>query len=47
MIITVLAPNGKYNRYPVEVDVKHTHNHLVNMADALRFRPIAEDTKIK
>ena len=31
----------------MEVDIKHTHNHLVNVADALRFRPIAEDTKAK
>jgi hypothetical protein len=47
MIITVLAPNRMYNGYLVEVDVKHTHNHLVNVADALRFRPITEDTKTK
>ena len=31
----------------MEVDLKHTHNHLVNVADALRLRPIAEDTENK
>ena len=29
------------------MDTKRIHNHLVNVADALRFRPIAEDTKAK
>ena len=47
MIVTVLAPNRKHNGYLVEVDTKHTHNHLVNIADALRFRTIAVDTKAK
>ena len=47
MTITVLASNRKHNGYLVEVDIKHTHNHLVHVADALRFRPIAEDTKAK
>ena len=47
MTITVLAANRKHNGYLVEVDIKHTHNHLVNIADALRFRPIAVDTKAK
>jgi hypothetical protein len=27
--------------------MKHTHNHLVEVADALRFRPISADTKTK
>ena len=47
MTITVLASNRKHNGYLVEVDIKHTRNHLVHVADALRFRPIAEDTKAK
>ena len=47
LTITVLASNRKHNGYLVEVDIKHTHNHLVHVADALRFRPIAEDTKAK
>ena len=47
MTITVLASNRKHNGYLVEVDIKHAHNHLVNVADALRFRPIAKDTKAK
>ena len=37
MTITVLASHRKHNGYLVEVDLKHTHNHLVNVADALRF----------
>jgi len=47
MTITVLAANRKHNGYLVEVDIKQIHNHLVNIADALRFRPIAVDTKAK
>ena len=47
MTITVLASNRKHNGYLVEVDIKHRHNHLVYVADALRFRPIAKDTKAK
>ena len=47
MTITLLAPNGKHNGYVVEVDIKNTHYHPINVADALRFRPIAEDTKAK
>ena len=47
MTITILAPNKKHSGYQVEVETKHIHNHLVNVADALRFRPIAEDTKVK
>ena len=27
--------------------LKHTHNHLVDVADALRFRPVSENTKEK
>ena len=47
MTITILAPNKKHSGYQVEVETKHIHNHLVNVADALRFRPIAEDAKAK
>ena len=46
MTIIVLVPNRKYNGYLLEVDVKHTQS-LVYVADALHFRPIAEDTKTK
>ena len=31
----------------VLVNLKHDHNHPVHAADALRFRPIAEDTRKK
>ena len=47
MTITVLAPNGKHHGYLVEEDIKYTHNRPINVADALHFRPIAEDTKAK
>ncbi len=31
----------------MDVILKHTHNHLVNVADALRLRPVSESTKEK
>ena len=31
----------------VEVDTKHTRNHLVDVVDALHFRSIAKDTNAK
>ena len=31
----------------MDVILKHTHNHLVNVADALRFRPVSESTREK
>ncbi len=30
-----------------EVTLKHIHNHLVSVADTLRFRPVSEETKSK
>ena len=31
----------------MDVILKHTHNHLVDVADALRFRPVSKSTKDK
>ena len=44
--ITLLPPNT-HDGFCVAVTLKHTHNHLVNNADALRFRPVSESTKEK
>ena len=45
LIITVLAPNKKNgNTFLVTVDLKHTHNHPVHIADALRFRRVSNGT---
>ena len=30
-----------------EAMLQHTHNHAINVADALRFRPISDETKSK
>ena len=46
IIITLLPPNTRDGSC-VAVTLKHTHNHLVNVADALRFRPVSESTKGK
>ena len=36
-----------HDEFCVTVTLKHTHNHLVDVADALRFRPVSESTKEK
>ena len=45
MTLTILVPLPKYKGYCVEVSLKHIHNHSIHIADALRFRPISENTK--
>ena len=47
MKLTILAPLKQNQGFLVEVELKHTHNHLISVADALRFRPISEETKGK
>ena len=46
MVVKLLTPK-KHDEFCVDVILKHTHNHLVNVADALRFRPVSESTKEK
>ena len=31
--------------YPLEIDLHYNHNHPVDAADALRFRPVSQETK--
>ena len=45
MTLTIVVPLPEHKGYSVEVNLKHTHNHLIIIADALRFRPISEKTK--
>ena len=51
MNVTIISSSGKCGKlskdYLVLVNLKHDHNHPVHAADALRFRPIAEDTRKK
>ena len=46
MVVKLLPPK-KHDKFLVDVALKHTHNHMVNVADALRFRPLSESTKEK
>lgn len=46
MVVTLLPPN-KHDTFRVNITLKHTHNHLIDVADALRFRPVSENTKQK
>ena len=46
IIVTILPPNT-CDGFCVAVTLKHTHNHLIGVADALRFRPVSESTKEK
>ena len=46
MILKLLAAK-KHGEFCLGVALKHTHNHLVSVADALRFRPMSESTKEK
>ena len=46
-ITVTLVPPNTYDGFCVAVTLKHTHNHLVDVADALRFRPVSESTKQK
>ena len=51
MNVTIISSSGKCGKlskdYLVLVNLKHDHNHPIHAADALRFRPIAEDTRKK
>ena len=47
IIITILAPHQRHQGYLIEAMLQHTHNHAINVADALRFRPISDETKSK
>ena len=33
------------NEYPLEIKLHYNHNHPIQAADAMRFRPVSEDTK--
>ena len=46
MVVKLLPPKT-HDKFLVGVALKHTHNHMVNVADALRFRPLSESTKEK
>ena len=43
--ITILAPHQRHRGYLVEVILQHNHNHTINVADALRFWPISDETE--
>ncbi len=45
LMLTLLPPATKLNGFCVSVPLKHNHNHLVQVADALRFRPLSEQSK--
>ena len=45
LTLTILAPHKRHCGYLTEVMLQHNHNHTINVADALRFRPISEETK--
>lgn len=44
IIITLLAPSKNHHGFSSEVILKHSHNHLVHVADALRFRRMSKTT---
>ena len=46
IVLTPLPPR-KHDGFCVHVTLKHTHNHIVDVADALRFRLLSHDTKEK
>ena len=43
--LTLLAPKTNLHGFCVSVVLKHNHNHLLLVADSLRFRHLAEQTK--
>ena len=47
LTLTILVPHKRHHGHFIEVSMKHTHNHLIEVADALRFRPMSADTKSK
>ena len=44
IVITLLAPSKNHHGFSSEVILKHSHNHLVHVADALRFRRMSKTT---
>ena len=46
-IVITIHPPKKHGLFCVDVTLKHTHNHRLDVADALRFRPVSENTKEK
>ena len=46
ILVTLLPPNTR-DGFCVAVTLKHTHNHFVDVADALQFRRITDSTKEK
>ena len=46
-IIVTLFPPKKRDGFCIDITLKHTHNHLTDVADSLRFRPVSESTKQK
>ena len=40
-----IPPHTLQNTYPLEVQLHYTHNHTITSADAMRFRPVSEETK--
>ena len=45
LIVALLAPKTNLHGFCVSVVLKHNHNNLLLVADDLRFRPLAEQTK--
>ena len=43
----MLLTSKKHNGFCVDVALNHIHNHAMDVADALRFRPMSENTKDK
>ena len=46
-LVLMLLPSKKHNGFCVDVTLNHIHNHAIDVADALRFRPMSENTKDK
>ena len=40
-IIVTLLPQKKHDGLCVDITLRHTHNHLTDVADSLRFRPVS------
>ena len=35
------------DQYPLDIELEFIHNHAINSADALRYRPVSEEVKTK
>lgn len=44
IIATLLAPRKNHHGFCTDIVLKHNHNHLVHVADALRFRRMSQAT---